>query len=206
MHSHAGANRLSHTSHPRLSAARAAWRRIHLVDRCLILVMAVLLIQSAYTLFFPGESTQLSGNIDIVIRTSAAAIFGYFLSANFAVRDPEGGQVPAGAPAHRIESAETVSGSSVKNQIGFVADTAAAEAGSIQVSEPAAGCGGPQVLAAACIGLFCLAVLILLRNWGQGAISPAASDSLTATITQFRDFVSGCVGFLIGCPSSQRSS
>lgn len=170
--------------------------------------MAVLLIQSAYTLFFPEESSQLSGSIDIVIRTSAAGIFGYFLSANFAVRAPEGSQVPAGAPQHRIEPAETVSGSSVKNQIGFVADTAEAETGAIQsqVPEPAAGYGGPQVLAAACIGLFCLAALILLRNWGQEAISPAASDSLTATITQFRDFVSGCVGFLIGCPSSQQSS
>ena len=30
---------------------------------------------------------------------------------------------------------------------------------------------------------------------------PVESDSVAASVVQFRDFVSGCVGFLIGCPT-----
>ena len=59
-----------------------------------------------------------------------------------------------------------------------------------------------QVAAATGIGLFCLAVLLLLRNTPLGdAAMEAQPDRLTATVAQFRDFVSGCVGFLIGCPT-----
>ena len=201
---------MKHTkNHPsRLAAVGAAWRHLHLVDRCLIIIMALLLVQSAYTLFFPGAGSSLAGNIDIVIRTSAAAIFGYFLSANFTAEDPGALSSPSPASSHRIESAETASDSSAKSQIGFVADAAEATAGSIQTSPPVVqqpGNRSPQILAAACIGLFCLTALIVMRNWGQDALSPAASDSLNATVTQFRDFVSGCVGFLIGCPSPQQN-
>lgn len=49
---------------------------------------------------------------------------------------------------------------------------------------------------AAGVGLFCLGVLVLLRDAGP-AVSTA---SATATVAQFRDFISGCVGFLIGAP------
>ena len=53
-----------------------------------------------------------------------------------------------------------------------------------------------QVLTTWVIGLFCLLVLLLLRGLGA-----AEEGSATATVAQFRDFVSGCVGFLIGCPT-----
>ena len=58
-----------------------------------------------------------------------------------------------------------------------------------------------QIIVAATIGLFCLITLIVLRNtWGTAM---AESSGATATIAQLRDFVSGCVGFLIGCPSGR---
>lgn len=83
--------------------------------------MAVLMLQSLYTLFFPGWDSQLSGSIDVVVRTSAAAVFGYFLSANFAARDEESPQVPLASPVHRIEPAEAAISSSAGpvNQIGL---------------------------------------------------------------------------------------
>ncbi len=46
--------------------------------------------------------------------------------------------------------------------------------------------------------------LILLRNaggWGEGI---EASPSATATVAQFLDLVSGCVGFLIGSPTNRQ--
>lgn len=81
---------MNRTKIRRLPPVRAAWQQLHLVDRCLLILMAILLAQSTYTLFFPAGYGQLSGSIDIVIRTSAAAIFGYFLSANFAAQGPAG--------------------------------------------------------------------------------------------------------------------
>ena len=66
------------------------------LDRCLLLIMAVLMLQSLYTLFSRMGQPAL-GSIDVVVRTSAAAVFGYFLSANFAARD-ESPQVPLASP------------------------------------------------------------------------------------------------------------
>ena len=61
--------------------------------------------------------------------------------------------------------------------------------------------GRLQILIATVIGVFCLVTLILMRDLGGGS-DAGWSATAAATITQFRDFVSGCVGFLIGCPTS----
>ena len=45
-----------------------------------------------------------------------------------------------------------------------------------------------------------LVTLLALRNLSLWDPAEAGSDSATATVSQFRDFVSGCVGFLIGSP------
>lgn len=148
------------TGRPRSPAAPS---RLHPVDRSLLLFMAVLLGQSAYSLFFP-PATAAWDSIDIVIRTASASIFGYFLSAGFAVGPTPDG--PAADGGHSLEPA----------------------------AHPSA-CR-PQIAAATGIGLFCLLTLLVLRNTGA-ALSPAVS----ATVVQFRDFVSGSVGFLIGCPT-----
>ena len=55
------------------------------------------------------------------------------------------------------------------------------------------------------IGLFCLVALLLLRNLVQLGVVGPEFDSVQATVIQFRDFVSGCVGFLIGTPTHQSS-
>lgn len=139
---------------------RAAWRRLRetlgripATDRYLVLFMAVLLGQSAYSLFFGGENLAGAREIDVIVRTASAAIFGYFLSAR-------------GRPDHRQGEG-----------------------------------GGFLTAAAAAVGLFCLLTLLLLRNRPPEDLAVVRSDSATATVAQFRDFVSGCVGFLIGLPS-----
>lgn len=197
----------------RLPSVRTAWQQLHLVDRCLLVLMAVLLAQSTYTLFFPSGDSPLSGSIDTVIRTSAASIFGYFLSANFATRDQQEQPTPPSLQKSSAATPESTlsSAAAPKNQIGFVPSPTSPQAGGIQTQENNSSEGQPrccrlQVLAAACMGLFCLVVLIVIRNTGLGGASPEESSSLTATVSQFRDFISGCVGFLIGCPASQQSS
>ena len=74
----------------RTALLRTGLSKIHPVDRSLLLFLAVLLAQSAYSLFVPGGESQLSGDIDIIVRTSSAAIFGYLLSGNFIDRVPAG--------------------------------------------------------------------------------------------------------------------
>ena len=52
--------------------------RISLPDRLLIIFLVVLFLQSAVGMFTGGGST-----IDVIVRTSLASIFGYFLSGGF---------------------------------------------------------------------------------------------------------------------------
>ena len=191
----------------RLHALRTALAGIHPVDRSLLLCMAVLLGQSAYSLFVPGPGGPLADEIDIIVRTAAASIFGYFLSANFVNRSSvQTETVSAPAPLTTAAQAGTEVGAP-KSQIGFTAEDTALEGGGIQsVPSPSLPAWLPdtnclQVATATVIGLFCLLVLLILRNMGASGSQLLASDSVSATVVQFRDFVSGCVGFLIGFPT-----
>ena len=188
------------------TALRRALSNIHPVDRGLILFMLVLLVQSAYSIFFPNDANAVANDIDIIVRTSAAAIFGYFLSANFILHNTPSVQAHPPEAGHMIETVGQAADSSApKSQIGFYPSDTPAEVGAIQEMEdshvPTASC--LQVVVATGIGLFCLVTLLLLRNtapWNEALSS--SSDSVTATVAQLRDFVSGCVGFLIGTPTN----
>ena len=69
------------------------WNRVNLVDRCLVVFLLVLLVQSACSLLIPsGDADSTAYGIDIIVRTSSAAIFGHFLSANFARGTGSGGR------------------------------------------------------------------------------------------------------------------
>lgn len=195
----------------RLTTLRTGLARIHPVDKSLLLFMALLLLQSAYSIFFPSEADPAVGDIDVIIRTSSAAIFGYFLSANFVNRSSAQTEaVSAPAALTTVAQAGTEVGAP-KNQIGFTAGDAAMESGGTQsVPSPSLPAWLPdtnclQVATATVIGLFCLVVLLILRNMGAASGQLLASDSVSATVVQFRDFVSGCVGFLIGFPAHANS-
>ena len=187
-----------------LTAWRAAMHRIHPVDKSLLIFMLILLTQSAVNLFFPAGDGSVAGEIDIVVRTSAAAIFGYFLSANFIGREEDDGQATQAAQTHILKpGADPVQDSAPRAQIGFSAGEAASEPAVPQVQTTQQPIRCLQVRAATFIGLFCLLALLILRNLTQLGIVSPASDSVAGTIVQFRDFISGCVGFLIGCPTHQ---
>ena len=189
---------------------RGLLKRIHPVDKSLLLFMLALLAQSAYSIFFPGGAGQTAEDIDIIVRTSSAAIFGYFLSANF-IRHAAAAPSPDAAPAHILEtgSGGPADPGAPAARIGFSlagdgpespgAPSGGADAPPAPASQNGAGC--LQVAVATVIGLFCLVTLLALRNLSQWGLVPAASDSVAASVVQFRDFVSGCVGFLIGCPT-----
>lgn len=55
-------------------------------ERWLLVFLAVLLLQSAAGLFYPAP--EAASGIDVIVRTSAAGIFGYFLSSRAPGRGP----------------------------------------------------------------------------------------------------------------------
>ena len=174
---------------------RRGWCSVHLVDQSLIVFMVLLLGQSVFGIFFPWSGDETASSIDIVIRTSSAAIFGYFLSGNFTRRQ--------GTEWNRIDEKQTYkireSGEGqAKNQIGFTAADSTLLSGGAEVKTAASPTVCLQVAAVSYIGIFCLVTLMVLRNtgWGEEASS-------NAVVIQFRDFVSGCVGFLIGSPTGE---
>ena len=197
------------TRFPRLSAIRAVLSKIHAVDKSLIIFMVVLLAQSAYSIFFQSSASPAASDIDVVVRTSSAAIFGYFLSANFVSRSTQADSTPFANGRRTVETVESGEASdSLRGQIGFSAEPSEPLQGGIQTQgQPAAQstsiAGYLQVAAATGIGLFCLLTLILVRNTTHGSAILTESSAAAATVVQFRDFVSGCVGFLIGCPTHQ---
>lgn len=194
---------------------RRSRRRIHLVDKSLLIIMLVLLLQSACNLFWQGDAGSAAASVDVVIRTASAAIFGYLLGGNFGKESSVVGQAQMTAPVHILEESAQSDPASpgMQARIGFAADTEPPETqltaapAAVLDTEPAAGTG-MQILVAAGIGLFCLIALLVLRNLAELGIITELSDSANATVIQFRDFVSGCVGFLIGSPthSSQSNS
>lgn len=197
---------------------RAALSKIHLVDKFLIVFMIILLAQSAYNLFANESVSAETHNIDVIVRTSTAAIFGYFLSTNFICRGASQQRRNSSAKGKIMPSADK--GGGIRSQMGFAnpgtdsesaigadieADLKDSRPDIAEVPEPKSvgnvTASRLQVITASGIGLFCLIILIVLRNV-TGAANVASSASATSTVAQFRDIVSGCIGFLIGCPTS----
>lgn len=175
-----------------LNALRTALAGIHPVDRSLLLCMAVLLGQSAYSLFVPGPGGPLADEIDIIVRTAAASIFGYFLSGSFLSCAGQDSASPLPVSGHMLKTADSAGPT---GRIGFSAAAPETVSGTAE-TRAAAPARCVQTTVAAVLGLFCLVVLVILRNTGG-----TPSNSATATVVQFRDFVSGCVGYLIGSPT-----
>ncbi len=186
---------------------------IKLIDRCLIIFMFILLAQSIYSLFTGETDTQYTSNIDIIIRTTSAAIFGYFLSVNFIRNESEGNdtyQTPSPSPSPNSTVINTIDSETsntqalpMKNQIGFsVADSTnnTTQTGNItnniKESKPksASQTSNQQIIITTMIGMISLLALLYARNFIP------LTEASTAGLSHLRDIVSGCVGFLVGCP------
>lgn len=152
------------------------WKRIKdtvsgicVVDWVLMLFMAVLLFCMAFHLFDGASVSQDSSTIDIIVRTSASAIFGYFISGNFL---------------------KTGSSVSVQNS------DSAPKAEEKPIENPSTSfvcCSQIQVIVVSIIGMISLILLLVARNFAD------MTPEFAATVSQFRDFVAACVGFLVSC-------
>lgn len=148
---------------------------MRLVDFFLIIFMIILMGQSIYNLFSHEIYTQDRDAIDIVIRTTIASIFGYFISTNF-LSVQKASQDKAPKEGTSLEDIEL--GSSPCEP---------------KVSTKKVGCRvRQQIIIVSCFGLFSLIILIIVRN------TNSIPESAIASVSQLRDFLSTSVGLLIG--------
>ncbi|WP_053985605.1 hypothetical protein [Niameybacter massiliensis] len=152
---------------------------ISLRDKCVMLFMIILIIDSAYSLFTPIGGKH-SAAIDIVVRTTMASIFGYLLGSNFMIKKP------------------TTKKQRSKKQAKIECICKELEEENENEDEPIKEeTNNIQVIIATVIGISSLLVLIIARDLVQ------LPDDALATISQFRSFVSGSIGFLIGIPKDK---
>ena len=180
----------------RIKSACSRWGGIYLVDKCLMIILALLMFQSAISLFLYEGTGPESEGIDVMVRTSASGIFGYLISANF---NQHRKHACAGRSQRGKAPAELNNQGS--EQIGFHAGLAVTGGGAALAAPPTVtqediteqNCDRAQILVVAAIGLSSLLVLLIFRNFME------RTAVNTGSLTQFRDFVSGSVGFLISC-------
>lgn len=177
---------------------KAALKKINVVDTSLLILMLILMAQSAFNLFVNEAVSQDSNAIDAVVRTSAAAIFGYFLSSNFVKKKDEAPNQTSSQGGIYLPR-ETVAEQTPKNQIGFAitSEPSPPEIGTVQTEEPQAPApvvySKHQVIIVSGIAIISLVTLLIFRNFTTMTIEAIA------TISQLRDFISASVGFLVGC-------
>lgn len=171
----------------------------NLAHIALVIFLAILLIQSALGLFLPQRADMDS--VDIVLRTAISSIFGYLMSSM--------GQKSATTTKKTEDSSTSprtigFSGESGATSYLSEAETPAPNSSqSSQASQPSQPSLKSwssdnlqfQTVIIACLGFFCLSVLIFLHYY-TGEIT--ASTGVIATIAQFRDIISGSIGALIG--------
>lgn len=146
------------------SKVKRAFGNVCIVDRFLLLFLFLLFVYMSVHIF-SGEAISQEGNtIDIIARTSMAAILGYFISSNFSEKQNT-------LSAQSIDSEDPYSGQEV----------------------PFRRCSKIQVTIVASIGLVSLVILFITRFYQD------FTPELSATISQLRDFVSACIGFLASC-------
>ncbi len=192
----------------------------NLAHIALVLFLAILLIQSALGLFLPQRADMDS--VDIVLRTAISSIFGYLMSSmgqksitstqksqnqnqdqnpdnntnnNSAPRtigfsgegDTSSLLIRADSAGQNSNQANQISPNSQNSQISQNDQNAQKNwsADNLQF----------QTIIIACLGFFCLSVLIFLHYY-TGEIT--ATTGVIATIAQFRDIISGSIGALIG--------
>lgn len=181
-----------------------AWKTLHLADKCLLIIMAILMIQTAHNLFFREIAMQESNVIDAVIRTTTAAIFGYFISVNFHI----GSKSTLGNNSINISTEEIESSldSNIypKAKIGFTADLVDQELniGKTRGFEKSKleGDNQVQIIIVATIGITSLILFLIARNY------TVVNVTSIATLSQLRDFISGSVGFLISQSTGHKKS
>ena len=187
----------------------AAVRSVSIVDRFLILFMVILFFYTTIHPFLWVDPPGATNTIDVIVRTSMASIFGYFLSSPFIqMRGSTRTSAPT-PPAVSIQQEQDPSPQAqgaARGAIGFRGPVSSGEevAGGSALGEmetpPTASGGRLQVAVVGMVGLVSLVVLLVIRQFQD------ATPELSAIVSQLRDFVSASIGFLVSCGKTSNQS
>lgn len=178
-----------------ISHIRARLCVISLVNRMLLLFFVLFMGYTVLHLFINPAGQAHS--IDIVVRTSASAIFGYIISSQF-TKSPT--QAENRISSSSLERTSTYQ--DTQNKIGFQpdppSDSVKPDSSSLPKSPVILNIteNRLQIMLVSLIGIGSFLLLSLAR------FRPDSTPEMAAILSQLRDFASGCIGFLISCGKS----
>ena len=176
-----------------LNALIKCWREISISDKALIIIMLILLIQSIHNLFTPEPSEATALSINIIIRTSIASIFGYFLSENFLKNEiikNNNSNIAVPLNKNKVDGNK-----SEDNTNNFISDDNNSKKLSLDLKEYI--CNKTlQIIVALIVCIISLLSLIIGNSFD---LIPSSANP---TVIQFRDLISSCIGFLVGHSSN----
>lgn len=152
-------------------------------DKSLIIISFILLTQCIVSLFTKNAPTKQSGNIDVVLRSSIASIFGYFISGNFINNN--------NSTLNNTSEKNTLNENFTNNKNNPTLNNTNAQN---TLNENPIIPRSVQITLVSTFGVASLIVLMLARNFVP------MWDSDLQTIDLLKDMISGCIGFLIGQP------
>lgn len=178
-----------------IKRAKALFFNTCIIDRLLMIYMLILLLYTAFNLFFGPKFSSDSTPLDILVRTSAAAIFGYFVSGNFVT-----GRTSDADLSKAVSQKDVNEQNKNEDKINpeLTPSDPSLQANKTELpNQNNKGCTSKynkvQITVVAAIGIFSLIILLAADKMGDIA------EQSPATVSQLRDFVSACVGFLVSC-------
>ncbi|MBN1053343.1 MULTISPECIES: hypothetical protein [unclassified Clostridium] len=170
--------------------------KICLGDKCLIIFMIIIFFHVTFDLFIGGNginSEETVNGIDIIVRTTIASIFGYFISSNF-VKDKKEVLYEKESNKYYLENENSNKVCLNDNNKVIINNNNE----NLEDENKKSRASEEQIVIVFIIGLVSLILLLLVRDFIQ------VSDLDIPIISQLRDIVCGCVGFLLGCPSNHK--
>ncbi len=178
--------------------------------------MVILFLHVTFELFSGDNgvnSEETINAIDIIVRTTIASVFGYFISSNFVKSKKEISNEKESNNSYNElndESNKCCLENKKCNEIDLLDKKNIIinndnkkiiinnDNKKIEAEERRNNASKEQIIIVFIIGLVSLILLLLVRDFIE------VSNAEIPIISQLRDIVCGCVGFLLGCPSNNR--
>lgn len=179
----------------RFQNIRRSMKQMRLTDRFLLVFLLLLLLQSTHHIFFYEQLPAGYDSLDTMIRTSAATIFGYFISSAFGgdgktqktdTITPSDNTTPTMTDTVNLQTRESFPPSTniTEPMLDTTENTTLSSTQRCRIRQ--------QILIVAGIGLLSILILFHARICGPSQLHA------TAALSQFQDFLVGSIGFLVG--------
>lgn len=167
------------------------WKEISISDKALIIIMIFLLLQSIHNLFTPESTNPNSLSINLIVRTSIASIFGYFLSENFlknkVVKSEDSDII---VPVNKSDIVSNKN-SNVTSTNDCITSNSTLKDSNNNIKDYICN-KTVQILIALIVCIIALFSLIIGSNLNL------ISSNTNPTVIHLRDLICNCIGFLLG--------